>query len=327
MSHRRTGFTLIELLVVIAIIGILVALLLPAVQAAREASRRMSCQSQLKQFAIAAHSHHDAYKVLPHGGAHWRYTPTFHNGIPAITDKQYSSVFYQLLPFMEQQALYEGANATGPSDVEKSRAVVTSLVPILFCPSRRAPQFFNANKTDWNGAAADSNYTLLAPYNIGTVKTAGCDYAGCNYHASIGAIVRFEPRPSGGHISMIGISAIVDGTANTILFGEKRLAKQPLNSGTQVDDNEGWACGWDHDNMRRTRRKPLIDHPTNPGDERFGSAHAAGFNVVMCDGAVKMLSYSIEAADGDKGPYDSPANKTVFSLLGERNDKFPVTVP
>jgi prepilin-type N-terminal cleavage/methylation domain-containing protein len=326
MVDRRRGFTLVELLVVIAIIGILVALLLPAVQAAREAGRRMSCQNNLKQLALATHSHHDSYKVLPHDGCHWKYTPNFFNGAPAITDKQFGGVFYQILPFMEQQAIYEGQGATANTDVARSKAVVGTFVPTYFCPSRRAPQLFRNAYTGWDGASVSSAYTLLAPYNLGSVRTAGTDYAGCNSH-NTGAIVQFEPRPSGGSISLLSMAAIVDGTSTTILFGEKRLQIRNLNDGGRGDDNEGWTAAWDHDSMRKTRKKPLVDHPTADGDERFGSAHASGFSVVMCDGSVRNIQYSIDASDVQNDPYNSTPNKTVFALLGERNDKMAVEVP
>src|SRR5262245_57886853 len=325
MSDRRTGFTLVELLVVIAIIGILVSLLLPAVQAALDAGRRMQCQNNLKQMAIATHAHHDAYKVLPHAGPHWKYTPTFTNGIPQITDKQFGGHFYQILPFMEQQAVFEGANATASTDVAKSKAVVTSLVPTYFCPSRRAPSFHNGNYGTWDGASINSAYTLQ-PYNIGSVRTAGTDYAG-SHSNSTGAIVQFEPRLSGGAISLITMASIVDGTALTLLYGEKRLQIRGLNDGGRPDDNEGWSCAWDHDTMRKTRKKPLPDHATADGDDRFGLAHPHSFNVIMCDGSVRTLSSSIDALDPDKDPYGSPPNKSGFNLLGERNDKMPVEVP
>src|SRR5215813_10206227 len=96
-TRRARGFTLVELLVVIAIIGVLVALLLPAVQQAREAARRMSCTNNLKQIGIALHNHHDVKLMFPPGGMQ-----TGHNGTPC-----YTTWTIEILPFMEQQAIYQ----------------------------------------------------------------------------------------------------------------------------------------------------------------------------------------------------------------------------
>src|SRR6478736_3371474 len=93
----RSAFTLVELLVVIAIIGVLVALLLPAVQSAREAARRMSCQNNIKQIGIALHNHHDVKLTFPPGALN-----TGHNGTPV-----YTTWTVEILPFMEQQSLYQ----------------------------------------------------------------------------------------------------------------------------------------------------------------------------------------------------------------------------
>src|SRR5512145_1229286 len=117
MRPHRVGFTLVELLVVIAIIGILVALLLPAVQAAREAGRRMSCQNNLRQLGIAAHNHHDTLLALPPHGNVWQasrvpqlvYDENKH--IPYVKEMQMASWAFQILPFMEQKNVHQGIGA------------------------------------------------------------------------------------------------------------------------------------------------------------------------------------------------------------------------
>src|SRR5215470_882366 len=105
-SPRRPGFTLIELLVVIAIIGILIGLLLPAVQKVREAANRARCQNNLKQIGLAFHNHHDALGLFPNGGEQYWCARTMTGSTPNVAPTQNWSCFYQILPYMEQTALW-----------------------------------------------------------------------------------------------------------------------------------------------------------------------------------------------------------------------------
>src|SRR2546429_6257391 len=148
--RHRYAFTLVELLVVIAIIGVLVALLLPAVQAAREASRRSKCTNNLKQFGLAFHNHHDTLDVFPDGGENWdpvAWPRTMVGGAPATAPKQNWGWGYQILPYIEQTNVW-----TNKDDV----AVRGSIIPIYFCPTRRKP----------------------SAITIGTVSCAMIDYVG-----------------------------------------------------------------------------------------------------------------------------------------------------
>src|SRR5688500_6061052 len=115
---RRSAFTLVELLVVIAIIGVLVAMLLPAVQAAREAARRSQCSNNLKQIGIATHNHVDSLKVLPTAGWDWTAVPTYINGVPGVPPNQDAAWGFQILPYIEQGNVFQSQGAT---DVDKSR--------------------------------------------------------------------------------------------------------------------------------------------------------------------------------------------------------------
>src|SRR5688572_4003605 len=118
-SLSRPAFTLIELLVVIAIIGVLVALLLPAVQKVREAANRVQCQNNLKQFGLAVHNYHAAYDVLP----------------PARIAYQYCPWTVLLLPYLEQDNLYRQFDLKATSAVQPVAAMQTS-VPVYTCPAR-----------------------------------------------------------------------------------------------------------------------------------------------------------------------------------------------
>src|SRR5262245_55782747 len=122
---RRRGFTLVELLVVIAIIGVLVALLLPAVQQAREAARRMTCVNNLKQIGVALHNHHDVKLTFPPGGMN-----TGHNGTPC-----YTTWTVEILPFIEQQALYNQYDQTQLNTAPVNRLVGQQRMVPYECPS------------------------------------------------------------------------------------------------------------------------------------------------------------------------------------------------
>src|SRR5207248_1286543 len=131
--QRRRGFTLIELLVVIAIIAILIALLVPAVQKVREAAARATCQNNLKQIGLACHGHHDAYKVLPCEGTTWANPPTYlAPGVPATggSGVQQAGWLFQILPFVEQTAVWKGGNGTSIAQCQIN--AIGAEIPIYF---------------------------------------------------------------------------------------------------------------------------------------------------------------------------------------------------
>jgi prepilin-type N-terminal cleavage/methylation domain-containing protein/prepilin-type processing-associated H-X9-DG protein len=146
LAPCSSAFTLVELLVVIAIIGILVALLLPAIQSAREAARRIQCKDNLKNIGLAIHSHLDALKAFPTGGSRyiqigaWDVSYNVDNGRPLGVDKQGLSWAYQILPYMEETAT---KSIITQDDLQKI------IVTIYACPSRRAP---STHESQWQGA-------------------------------------------------------------------------------------------------------------------------------------------------------------------------------
>jgi prepilin-type N-terminal cleavage/methylation domain-containing protein len=275
-SRRFRAFTLVELLVVIAIIGILVALLLPAVQSAREAARRTQCTNQLKQLALATHNHHDQYQKLPNGGEHYSFAPDYSaNGAPMVNDPQRAGWGFQILPFMEQMPLWEGGGKTTVAD--KQIQVISAAVPGFYCPSKRNP------------AALPSQGSWYGP--SGTYPHGATDYAASNVE-NTGAIVHNAPNKQ----DAISLAAITDGTSNTLLIGEKRLNRAYLGQ-YQSDDNEGYTSGWDHDTVRSTNLEPRPDFVAadgSYGDSRFGSSHPGGFLAAACDGSVKFVPYTID---------------------------------
>jgi prepilin-type N-terminal cleavage/methylation domain-containing protein len=188
---RRSGFTLVELLVVIAIIGVLVALLLPAVQAARAAARRSQCANNVKQIALACHNFESTYHVLP----------------PYASSRvgEYGSVHYLILPFLEQKPLFDQANGNAFN-------VRTRYVNTYWCPEdvTAAGGFFSQQAVNYpfNGTA------------VGRTSVAGIPYGATTYaiNAQACAAEMENGHPTRGRNSLNGIK---DGTSNTVLVAER----------------------------------------------------------------------------------------------------------
>jgi prepilin-type N-terminal cleavage/methylation domain-containing protein len=281
--RARAGFTLIELLVVIAIMGVLVGMLLPAVQKVREAANRLQCQNNLKQIGLAFLQHHDTYHSFPTGGWYWYSVPTYvaGNGPPATGARQQAGWAFQILPFLEADNVWNGGGAR--TDLDRQVATISTTIPVYFCPSRRPPQ-----------TVTFSDPLVLS----GLAVTHGlCDYGGSNREGT-GVVRRFSPTR---------LAEITDGTSNTMMVGEKRLNLVYLGQ-PQPDDDVGYACGWDENIIRSTshRPKPDSNDPDSASKKRFGSSHTGGFSVVLADGSVHFLSYTID--------------KKVFSNLGNISD-------
>jgi prepilin-type N-terminal cleavage/methylation domain-containing protein/prepilin-type processing-associated H-X9-DG protein len=324
-SASRTGsrgFTLVELLVVITIIGILIALLLPAVQAAREAARRMSCGNNLKQIGMALHmcAEHDGR--FPQGN-YWYMQG---NVVQSNRGPMWSTF---LLPYIEQQPLFdrisydEGAQwAWSPSqypptpasyDTPTGRniAACETEVSVFRCPSTNAPMHvFDICVGGWNvGKRVPSNYLGCAS---GVVTT---DRDPSNFFNLDGVLF---------NLSQITISDIQDGTSNTLLVAEAEpdaadsTAAEALENGVKDhwfiggdDGDTNWTTpsvqGLDHSEYAGSTGVPI----NKPHDElAFGSAHSGGCQTVFCDGSVHFISEDIDA--------------TTWQRLGSRNDGQPI---
>ncbi len=302
---RRQGFTLVELLVVITIIGILIALLLPAVQAAREAARRAQCVNHLRQLALAFQGHHDRFSCFPSGGAGWTYHMTINNGNPAIGKDQFGGWGYQVLPFIEQIDVWQGnnaaENATNSLDVNRSIAAISAIIPTMFCPSRRHPTN--------DSVASDWGYTYPSSTGGQSYHHGKCDYAASN---TSGTGLMRQTTPTNRQ-NPVAISEVTDGTSNTFCVGEKMMDRSALGS-YQSDDNEGYSVGWDWDTIRYTTLLPAPDCTNCSGHSSvFGSSHPGGLNMSLADGSVRFITYTIDAQ--------------TFGNLGQRNDGTPVNLP
>ncbi len=221
-SSSLQGFTLVELLVVIAIIGVMVGLLLPAVQAAREAARRMSCSNNFKQIGLSIHNYHAAYNQLPNQGTgtHNRIgssnTGTFFS--PANdSNRSALSIFVGLTPFMENQALWEqisnrlGAfNAMGPTPENGNYAPWTTELPTLRCPSDPGTGAPALGRTNYAAVMGDSVRTICfgpTDHQNNSDTNAAQDSRACHRGVFV------------AHTRM-GLRDILDGTANTVMCAE-----------------------------------------------------------------------------------------------------------
>lgn len=261
-EERRRAFTLVELLVVIAIFTLLVGLLLPAVQMAREASNRQSCQNNLKQIALAFHEHHDSHQSFPSGGwSHWT-PPSYLGETPLVGAEQPAGWAFQILPFIEAERVWK----SGPI------SAIATTHAFYFCPSRRSPQ----TVTYPDG--------YIPPLTGGDLTHGLCDYAASNLEGT--GVVR--------HRGPVEWKDITDGTSHTLLVGDKRLNRAFLGQ-PQSDDNEGYTAGWDKDTIRMTRRAPAGDFAgEGDGGRLFGSSHPGQINAALADGSVRSIHYQID---------------------------------
>jgi len=275
----RPGFTLVELLVVIAIIGTLVGLLLPAVQAAREAANRSACSNNLKQIGLAFQTYHDSKKAYPHAGSDGP-----NQSCCDATVRTGWNWMWWILPYLEETNL-----ANLPDDTTNNATVAAAAIKVYYCPSRRIPRVYGGTTI-----SGRSDYAA----------NGGRDMA---YNGDEGPFLRQWTNPSASlpitspPRTPRKLKDLVDGLTTTVLAGEKQLHSSV--QGTAGGDNERWNnSGWDQDCLRFGASVPQPDskHPTALSSTfwstRFGGQHPGGVLLVYADGSVRLVSYEIDAA-------------------------------
>jgi prepilin-type N-terminal cleavage/methylation domain-containing protein len=311
---RTKGFTLVELLGVIAIVATLVALLLPAVQAARESSRRAACANHLKQLSLACQSHLTSLEHLPTGG--WNGLSVPHPALGA-GPRQPGGWCFTILPFADLSQLHELAGTN-------LAAFQAAAVPILACPSRRGSSVTGGiTQTDYagnRGAWCSEPATPAATDVLNREVTFGAAISGdpstfsddewqnvSEILSTVSALLntpqrvpqRTEIVPTGGVIfagSALRPAMIRDGLSNTYLAGEKYVPQGQF--GVAAGSTLSAYVGDSADTLRGGQRPPEGDPAPQTAilTGVFGGPHPGVFNKTFCDGSVRSMSLGIEAS-------------------------------
>jgi prepilin-type N-terminal cleavage/methylation domain-containing protein len=281
----RTGFTLVELLVVVAIIGVLVALLLPAVQAARESARRSQCQNHLKQQGLAVQMHHDVKKVFPMGRNRF--------------DQYAVSWAYWMLPYLEETSAHQTYNKSARVDDPANSQAMRTPVSVYACPSRRsatADRNFDNNDSPPQvlaaAAAGDYAANVGKHWNIGMAQG---EVAGEIGHAAI------NPTEAGPIFSRSKINArnVTDGLSETIALGERHIPAPPEGVPAEMEHyhqgDTAFIAGDTPTTIFSESDDGIAEGPDDPDKYKFGSVHPGIVQFVFLDGHVSAIRSDIPA--------------------------------
>ena len=344
--QMRRGFTLVELLVVIAIIGVLVALLLPAIQAARESARRSQCLNNLRQLGVACQLYESSNKVFPTAGGVVQ--QFFSELAKPLHGFESAGWMYQILPYVEQQALYNLREGDGGSNAGFVKTRMCEVkVPTFNCPSRNnricvvgidvyalgdyAGVMASWNDVGWPGFAWQTTAVPASDPATGLTEET-LVWTGI---LAKGGQVRLGNPPQVWKFARVGTKSIEDGTSNTILLSEKSVQAQHWTPNAQPHPHwelYGYYVGADWPHMRQFgaltqpsgNPNPEVpvrgdndprpgNNPSNPPQELgFGSAHPGIICAVFGDGSTRTIS--------------NDADLIVLDSLGKRADQSTVSV-
>jgi len=323
LAHRQTkGFTLVELLVVIAIIGILIALLLPAVQQAREAARRSQCANNLKQMGLALHNFHDTYNRFPPGNAN--NSAPFGTGAVNIGGASWMAY---IMPFLELNNAYEQADFLSQNfnTAQITDAIGNQEFSVYRCPSNPISKQF----ADYTPHAMIPDYVGISGHVAGYGGIGASDYSADTNKgmwATNGSLIK---------LGELGFKDIVDGSSNTMFVSEvgdwvydSSGAKQDYRPGFY----HGFAAGWQtNTNPDRAHNITIVRYLVNPDQRQtftssatdgvfydgynspLRSAHPGGVQMLIGDGSTSYLAETTDIAIVAK-----LANRSDGEVLGER---------